>query len=563
VGIAARGAKRDTPPSARPNHARMHAATNSGPGGAIDAAAAERVGPRACSSRCAAALALGALIPFALLVWRFDFLCDDAFISFRYARNLGRGLGAVYNPGVHPPVEGYTEFLWVVLLAGASRLGLSLEVVSRVLSAAAGGLLVVLVVRTCWRRTAPTPWALAATAAFVGTLTPLAVWSTGGLATAPFALACFVVFERLHGEPGRHHGTGAGLAAAAVVLLRADGAYWVAVLLGLSLLAAWRSRDACLARAAGWAVGLSLGTFLLHLGWRWSVYADWLPNTARTKIGLDASTLARGVRYVAGYAAEVPSVVLAAALPLAFARRCLFRPTVIALATAGATVAYAVAVGGDFMCFGRFLVPALPFVAVLFSRGAYALEEDGRRGVLVPFTAVLVALSLLPAWDRHPVPEAVRRDLAFRHRAPEDRFRSEYEQWRFMRDNALHWAVLGRALALHTQPGDSVVLGAVGAAGYYSDRFVYDRFGLVTRGVRADPDHELSSPGHDVIAERSSFQEFSPTYEWVKVVQSDREVPRYARRAPERLERVPLDPDPGFPAGSVLLLLRSPDASNP
>ncbi len=44
------------------------------------------------------------------------FLCDDAFISFRYVRNLLEGHGLVFNPGEH--VEGYSNFLWVLELAG-------------------------------------------------------------------------------------------------------------------------------------------------------------------------------------------------------------------------------------------------------------------------------------------------------------------------------------------------------------------------------------------------------------------------------------------------------------
>src|SRR5262245_49032609 len=37
-------------------------------------------------------------------------LADDAFISFRYARNWAEGQGLVWNPGER--VEGYTNFLW-------------------------------------------------------------------------------------------------------------------------------------------------------------------------------------------------------------------------------------------------------------------------------------------------------------------------------------------------------------------------------------------------------------------------------------------------------------------
>ncbi len=46
------------------------------------------------------------------LAW---FLCDDAFISFRYVRNLLEGHGLVFNPGEY--VEGYSNFLWVLELA--------------------------------------------------------------------------------------------------------------------------------------------------------------------------------------------------------------------------------------------------------------------------------------------------------------------------------------------------------------------------------------------------------------------------------------------------------------
>ena len=47
------------------------------------------------------------------------FLTDDAFISFRYARNLIEGHGLVYNVGER--VEGYSNFLWTIELAAVWR----------------------------------------------------------------------------------------------------------------------------------------------------------------------------------------------------------------------------------------------------------------------------------------------------------------------------------------------------------------------------------------------------------------------------------------------------------
>ena len=53
----------------------------------------------------------------AVQIARFWFLCDDAYISFRYARNWAMGFGLRYNLGDHVPVEGYSNFLWVAWAA--------------------------------------------------------------------------------------------------------------------------------------------------------------------------------------------------------------------------------------------------------------------------------------------------------------------------------------------------------------------------------------------------------------------------------------------------------------
>ncbi|HNI96530.1 MAG TPA: hypothetical protein PL169_10725, partial [Leptospiraceae bacterium] len=51
----------------------------------------------------------------------YRWVSDDAFISFRYAKNLIDGLGLVYNRG--EAVEGYTNFLWTMLLSAGMYLG--------------------------------------------------------------------------------------------------------------------------------------------------------------------------------------------------------------------------------------------------------------------------------------------------------------------------------------------------------------------------------------------------------------------------------------------------------
>jgi len=59
------------------------------------------------------------LLPYVLyflLTWPlFDWLVDDAGITFAYARSLAGGDGLVSQPGM-PPVEGYSNFLWLILM---------------------------------------------------------------------------------------------------------------------------------------------------------------------------------------------------------------------------------------------------------------------------------------------------------------------------------------------------------------------------------------------------------------------------------------------------------------
>ncbi|MBI3784383.1 MAG: hypothetical protein HY270_13385 [Deltaproteobacteria bacterium] len=56
-----------------------------------------------------------------IAVW--PYTPDDAFISLRYARNFAAGNGLTFNV-VGPPAEGYTSFLWVLLLAIPHRIGI-------------------------------------------------------------------------------------------------------------------------------------------------------------------------------------------------------------------------------------------------------------------------------------------------------------------------------------------------------------------------------------------------------------------------------------------------------
>lgn len=65
---------------------------------------------------CIAGIFASFIIFVLMLAYVWNFTVDDAFISFRYSAHLSSGYGLAWNIG-QPLVEGYTNFLWVILIA--------------------------------------------------------------------------------------------------------------------------------------------------------------------------------------------------------------------------------------------------------------------------------------------------------------------------------------------------------------------------------------------------------------------------------------------------------------
>ena len=91
---------------------------------------------------------LGLLAAGLALAWWNRFILDDAFISFVYARNFANGAGLVWNG---ERVEGYTNFLWTLLLGLGMKAGVAPERGSVLLGLLAFGGSVVVFQRLCLR----------------------------------------------------------------------------------------------------------------------------------------------------------------------------------------------------------------------------------------------------------------------------------------------------------------------------------------------------------------------------------------------------------------------------
>ncbi len=470
--------------------------------------------------RAAAIVLVGVLAAYVALVARFEWICDDAFISLRYARNLANGRGLVFNPGENPPVEGFTNLLWVLWIAPFERAGLDTPAVARWSAAVCGAALLAVLFRMLASRDGASI-AAGCAALFLATLPPFAVWSTSGLETMPFTLALFGAFCALTAE--RAYPRAAIASALAAVLLRADGFAFVGLVLAAAALSSFFDRSRGRGRALGTVAVVVALAVVAHFVWRRWYFGAWAPNTARVKVELGAEALEFGAKYVATFVTSFPSVLLALVYASVQAARRRDVCSGAALLVAFGIFAYATLVGGDFMAMGRFLVPALPFLALAFGR-AFASDASASRGelaVALALTGACVALSLPAGWNVHVAPARVRETFRFRFNNPQ--WLSEYEQWVMMKDQARLWTFLGRALKARTLAGESLVLGTIGATGYYSDLWIFDPYGLVNREEFAPlTEHARRAPGHARRIPLETFLAQQPTYLEASLVLRDK-----------------------------------------
>jgi len=123
---------------------------------------------------------------------------DDAYITFRYARNLAEGLGFAYNPGER--VLGTTTPLWTLLLASLHGLtDLDLPRLSLVLSALLDAGTTLLLLCLAGRLGLGHGWAVLVATLFA--LNPLSIaYATGGMESSLFTF--LVVGEEAYAAAG-------------------------------------------------------------------------------------------------------------------------------------------------------------------------------------------------------------------------------------------------------------------------------------------------------------------------------------------------------------------------
>lgn len=412
----------------------------------------------AVGSRRAWLVVIPAILVYLFLAFRFsDHIVDDAYISFRYARNLADGHGIVYNPGER--VEGYSNFLWVLLIELGMKLRQNPEMVARALGTLAGAITIAVVARLA-ARTA-TSGATFWIAPFLVAVHPAnAVWAGGGLEGPLFAclLTWGVGWAALSAENGSMHPASAVLLALAA-LTRPEGALVAAVVAGLVLVTCPRLSR----RSLGLWVLVFLAMWTPHFLWRWHYYGNPLPNTFYAKVDVHGSAVHRGLVYLHSFARSTGYWLVLPIAGIVFLRR---RMSVVI--TAGVTavyLGYVVFVGGDTLSMHRFFVPLIGMLGLLVAWGAEGWMCRFRpRPVFLWGAGLLMAAGV--AYSARPNFAGAGFDSVL---------------WE-MRETAT-WKDVGLWFRENAAAGDSIAVLPAGAIPYFSGLKTLDMLGLNDRTI--------------------------------------------------------------------------------
>ena len=397
-------------------------------------------------------LVVGLLIPVAVLAWHMwtvrMYTVDDAYISFRYARNLASGHGLVYNLG--ESVEGYTNFSLTVVLGAGMAIGIDPHPLSKVLGAAAALGTLVVVYRLS-HRLLPLSGLPCVATWLLATSAPFASWAVFGLETSIFAFLILLGTLLMFRETDAGNGyLGSALVFAAAGLTRPEAPMF----LGLPMLLLGRrffSRQNLL-RGIVFAAPL-----LAHMIWRKAYYGSFVPATLGAKTGDMALQIKRGTAYLDGWLLHAGPVVWLAlyGVGMAVARKSLELGTLALVAIVG--LGYILLVGGDWMSYARFVVPLEPYIYLL-------VGVTIRRIVETRDKAALLALVLFGVWVGHARATTLEDS--------QKQFRNERRHWNISAGRVARWI-------RKNLPEGRIAIGDIGFVGYHTNYPILDLLGLV------------------------------------------------------------------------------------
>ncbi|MBN1900304.1 hypothetical protein JW926_03145 [Candidatus Sumerlaeota bacterium] len=389
---------------------------------------------------------------------------DDPFITFRYVKNVAQGKGFVFNEGER--IEGYSNFLFLVMLIPAEYLGVGLLFMSKLYGFFFALAALFLFTRFLLQYYPEYRWQRLLAALLFSLNGALSFWAVSGMETSVslfFVTTAWIVFNK-ELRNGMKDFPFSSLFLLGAALNRPEGAVYFPAFLFLLFLF-YLKRKLAMNNIVPWFLWFFI-PFGIYSLWRIFYFGSLFPNTFYAKAtGAAPSQIEEGILYLVGFFKQHPFLILfALSLPVfIWNEERIERWSALSIVIA--QIAFVIICGGDWMPLSRFFVPVLPPLFFLFQEMILEFMQRLKsrdalfrwRDALGLTCALLIFLSL--AQERRitrPIVYSVKTETLFKPHIA-------IGEW--LRDNA---------------PPESLLAGEeAGIIPYYSELRFLDLLGIV------------------------------------------------------------------------------------
>jgi arabinofuranosyltransferase len=314
---------------------------------------------------------------------------DDAYISYRYSENFADGNGLVFNHG--EKVEGYSNFLWVLLLGLLKKGSVDVILASKII-----GLLSLLAVLIAYylivRDLTEEPLFAAASLWLLVTNFGLVFFSVTGMETGFFT--AFILWGGYIFYRNKSQLTvGLSLISFGVALTRPEGILFFPVLVVFDLIKNKRLSGKLLA-----STGVFTGLYALFLFWRYSYYGAFFPNTYYAKllkVSAGFSQIMYGFDDIYRFIASTGGPIMFAIAVVILMKKKTRERVYALLPILAVILIFQIYSSGDWMDSYRFLVPMLPaYLAIGLFGLWWLLNKIGVEGTHLVFLVVIAFIGL-------------------------------------------------------------------------------------------------------------------------------------------------------------------------